>query len=48
MLSRDATAYLGLTVATLGWASAFIAGKFVHGGDDPAGRLGMALCASPP
>lgn len=28
-LSRDAAAYLGLTIATLGWASAFIAGKVV-------------------
>jgi len=27
--SRDAAAYAGLTVATLGWASAFIAGKVV-------------------
>ena len=29
LLSRDAAAYAGLTVATLGWASAFIAGKVV-------------------
>lgn len=28
-LSREAAAYLGLGVATMGWASAFIAGKFV-------------------
>jgi drug/metabolite transporter (DMT)-like permease len=28
-LTRDAVAYAGLAVATMGWASAFVAGKFV-------------------